>query len=68
VPACCLLQYISSLIVISIATKWFAIGLLPITVIYIVFQRYYIRTGRELQRIESVSRSPIYSRFGELSL
>ena len=30
--------------------------------------RYYIPTSREVQRIESVSRSPIYSRFGEALL
>jgi ATP-binding cassette subfamily C (CFTR/MRP) protein 1 len=51
--------------VIAIATKWFAIALPPLTVIYFFIQRYYIPAARELQRIESVSRSPIYSRFAE---
>jgi ATP-binding cassette subfamily C (CFTR/MRP) protein 1 len=30
--------------------------------------RFYIPAARELQRIESVSRSPIYARFGEAML
>lgn len=60
--------YISILIVISITTKWFAIALVPVTVIYVLLQRYYIPTARELQRLESISRSPIYARFGEAML
>lgn len=34
-------------------------------VLVVVLQRYYIPSARELQRIESVSRSPIYSKFSE---
>eukprot|EP00197_Chlamydomonas_leiostraca_P002886 CAMPEP_0202857580 /NCGR_PEP_ID=MMETSP1391-20130828/470_1 /ASSEMBLY_ACC=CAM_ASM_000867 /TAXON_ID=1034604 /ORGANISM="Chlamydomonas leiostraca, Strain SAG 11-49" /LENGTH=1463 /DNA_ID=CAMNT_0049536397 /DNA_START=117 /DNA_END=4508 /DNA_ORIENTATION=- len=61
----CVTTYISILVVISIATKWFAIALGPLTIVYFFIQRFYIPTARELQRIESVSRSPIYSKFGE---
>jgi ABC-type multidrug transport system fused ATPase/permease subunit len=34
----CFVTYISILIVISVATKWFAIAILPITVVYILVQ------------------------------
>ncbi|KAG2498469.1 hypothetical protein HYH03_003722 [Edaphochlamys debaryana] len=57
--------YIAILVVITIATYWFGIALVPLTIIYFTIQRYYIPSARELQRIESVTRSPIYSRFGE---
>ncbi|GLI66142.1 hypothetical protein VaNZ11_009876 [Volvox africanus] len=60
--------YIAILIVITIATHWFGIALVPLTVIYFTIQRYYIPAARELQRIESISRSPIYSRFAEALL
>jgi ATP-binding cassette, subfamily C (CFTR/MRP), member 1 len=61
-----LITFLAILIVISVATKYFAIALVPITIVYIAIQRYYIPTAREVQRIESISRSPIYSRFGEV--
>ena len=32
---------------------------------YYVIARYYLKTARELKRIESVSSSPIYAHFGE---
>jgi ATP-binding cassette, subfamily C (CFTR/MRP), member 1 len=61
----CASQYIGILIVISLATPWFLLMLPPVTLVYFILQRYYIPGARELQRLETVTRSPIYSGFSE---
>ena len=61
----CISNIITTLVIVCVATKWFTVALPPIMIIYIMIQRFYIPACRELQRIESVSRSPIYSGLGE---
>ena len=56
---------IGTLIVISTVTPWFLITLPPILAFYLGKQRYFTKTYRELKRLDSVSRSPIYALFGE---
>lgn len=51
--------------VISATTPAFIAFILPISGVYYWVQRYYLRTSRELKRLDSVSRSPIYAHFQE---
>ena len=61
----CIANYIAVLVVISVAIVWFLLVLPPVTILYVIIQRYYIPGARELQRLEAVTRSPVYSTFAE---
>ncbi|NXP92337.1 MRP2 protein, partial [Passerina amoena] len=61
----CFMAIISTLIVICLATPFFAVVIVPLSVFYYFVLRFYVSTSRQLRRLDSVTRSPIYSHFGE---
>ncbi|RPB07610.1 hypothetical protein P167DRAFT_495580 [Morchella conica CCBAS932] len=56
---------IATIVIISVATPPFIALAIPLGCLYLYIQRYYLRTSRELKRLDSVSRSPIYAHFQE---
>lgn len=56
---------LGSLITISVILPWFILPLVPIVVGFVILQRMYKKSSRELKRIEAVSRSPLYAQFVE---
>ena len=53
------------MILIAVSTPAFIALIIPLAAVYYWIQRYYLRTSRELKRLDSVSRSPIYAHFQE---
>lgn len=56
---------LASLLTAVIAIPWFTLALPPLVLFYRALQRYYVATSRELQRLESISRSPLFSHLTE---
>ncbi|NXM53965.1 MRP1 protein, partial [Illadopsis cleaveri] len=59
---------IGACIIILLATPIAAVIIPPLGLLYFFVQRFYVATSRQLKRLESVSRSPVYSHFNETLL
>uniref|UniRef100_A0A8C8RV48 ABC-type glutathione-S-conjugate transporter n=1 Tax=Pelusios castaneus TaxID=367368 RepID=A0A8C8RV48_9SAUR len=52
-------------IVVIVATPIATVAIVPLTMLYAVFQNFYVATSCQLRRLEAASRSPIYSHISE---
>ena len=55
----------AAILVIAIDTPFVLLAVLPLAILYFAIQKMYLPTSRQLRRIESTTRSPIYSHFAE---
>uniref|UniRef100_A0A1B6H685 ABC-type glutathione-S-conjugate transporter n=1 Tax=Homalodisca liturata TaxID=320908 RepID=A0A1B6H685_9HEMI len=60
-----LVQVIATVIVITYSTPAFIIVIIPILIFNFILQRFFVSTSRQLKRLESTTRSPVYSHFSE---
>ncbi|XP_071784198.1 ATP-binding cassette sub-family C member 9-like isoform X1 [Asterias amurensis] len=60
-----LLKIVSAVVVNTIVVPIFIVFFIPIAIGYYVLQRYFLATSRELQRLDSVSKSPVFAYFSE---
>ncbi|KAL2754907.1 hypothetical protein ACRALDRAFT_1043623 [Sodiomyces alcalophilus JCM 7366] len=61
----CALGIVVTVVLIAIITPGFLIAGVFITVAYWLVGSFYIRASRDLKRLESVQRSPLFQQFGE---
>jgi ATP-binding cassette subfamily C (CFTR/MRP) protein 1 len=55
----------ATFVLVIAVTPWFIIPLIPMLIIYILFQQVFHKTTREVKRLDSLFRSPLYAHFSE---
>ncbi|KAJ0033820.1 hypothetical protein NQD34_000927 [Periophthalmus magnuspinnatus] len=60
-----LLKLLEVCIIVLLATPLIGLVLLPLAVLYVLFQRFYVVCSCQLRRLEAVSRSPIYTHLNQ---
>ena len=60
-----IVTFFSTIILIATVIPLFIAIIIPIIAIFFVIQKIYVRSSRQLKRLQSVSQTPIYSHFSE---
>ena len=55
----------TTVLVPTVTNPWLLFVVVPITVAVVYILRYYLKTSRELKRLESTCRSPVFSHISE---
>ncbi|XP_049426792.1 multidrug resistance-associated protein 1 isoform X3 [Epinephelus fuscoguttatus] len=63
-----MLNVLGACVIILIATPLVAVIIPALGLLYFFVQRFYVASSRQLKRLESISRSPIYTHFSETLL
>ena len=61
----CFMHVISTIVLIIYKLPIISALILPFCIVYYYISNYFVATSRQLQRLESVTKSPVFSHFSE---
>nr|XP_006814495.1 PREDICTED: ATP-binding cassette sub-family C member 8-like [Saccoglossus kowalevskii] len=56
---------VSTIVVNTVVSPIFLVAAVPLVVTYVLIMRHFLTSARELQRLASISRSPVFAHFSE---
>ena len=56
---------IGSVVLPSVLNFWVILPAIPLMIIFVLIGRYYIKSSRDLKRLEGINRSPVLSHFSD---
>ena len=60
-----ILSSITAILMPAVVNPWLLLVVVPVIVAFLYVVQYYLKSSRELKRMESISRSPVFSHFAE---
>ena len=60
-----ILMVFAGILVPVVTNPWLLIVVVPLAILVVFISRYYLKTSRELKRLESICRSPVFSHISE---
>jgi len=65
IVAFCILNIVHTFIILGYCTPFSLALIIPASLLYIFIQRYYVSSSRQIARLDSATKSPIFSHFSE---
>ena len=56
---------VGSVVLLSVLNPWVLVGTTPLIAMFILIGNYYMKTSRELKRLEALNRSSVISHFSD---
>ena len=60
-----ILVLFAGILVPTVTNPWLLVVVVPLAILVVFISRYYLKTSRELKRLESICRSPVFSHISE---